>query len=67
MTEFTGLDLEMTFKDDYHEVLDVLEELFLHIFEGINSRCKSELEAVGSQFPFTKLRFETPPLSIRLR
>lgn len=65
MTEFTGLDLEMTFKDDYHEVLDVLEELFLHIFEGINSRCKSELEAVGSQFPFTKLRFERPPLRMR--
>ena len=49
MTEFTGLDMEMTFKDDYHEVLDVLEALFLHIFEGINARCPQELEAVRAQ------------------
>ena len=46
MTEFTGLDLEKTFKDHYHEVLTVLEEVFLHIFEGINARCAAELKAV---------------------
>ena len=38
MTEFTGLDMEMTFMDDYHEVLDTIEGVFLHIFEGLNER-----------------------------
>merc|ERR1740138_2022905 len=45
MTEFTGLDMEMTFNDHYHEVLSTIEDLFLSIFEGLNERCKPELEA----------------------
>jgi len=65
MTEFVGLDLEMTFKDDYHEVLEVLEGVFLHIFEGINQRCKSELEAVRAQYPFQDLKFGRPSLRLR--
>ena len=64
MTEFTGLDLEMTFKDDYHEVLDVLEGVFLHIFEGINERCANELEAVREQYPFADLKFSYPTLRL---
>lgn len=66
MTEFTGLDLEMTFKDDYHEVLDVIESVFLHIFQGINERCPKELEVVRRQYPFEDLRF-TPGKALRLR
>jgi aspartyl-tRNA synthetase len=57
MTEFTGLDMEMTFKDDYHEVLEVLEGLFIHIFAGLNERCAKELEAVRAQYPFEDLKF----------
>ncbi|KAL1498912.1 hypothetical protein AB1Y20_013434 [Prymnesium parvum] len=65
MTEFTGLDLEMTFNDDYHEVLDVIEGVFLHIFEGLNQRCKAEIEAVRAQYPFKDLRFSRPSLRMR--
>lgn len=65
MTEFTGLDMEMTFKDNYHEVLDVLEGLFLHIFEGLNARCSKEIEAVRAQFPFADLKFQRPALRLR--
>jgi len=65
MTEFTGLDMEMTFKDDYHEVLEVLEGIFLHIFEGINERCPKELEAVRAQYPFEDLKFGRPSLRLR--
>ena len=60
MTEFTGLDMEMTFMDDYHEVLNVLEGLFLSIFEGINQRCPKEIEAVRAQYPFADLKFGKP-------
>jgi len=65
MTEFTGLDMEMTFKDHYHEVLEVLESLFLHIFRGINERCPRELEAVRAQYPFADLKFGDTALRMR--
>ena len=65
MTEFVGLDMEMTFKDTYHEVLDTLEELFLHIFEGLNARCQLEIEAVRAQFPFADLKFRRPALRLK--
>jgi aspartyl/asparaginyl-tRNA synthetase len=32
LTEFTGLDLEMEFQENYHEVMGVLEDLMLFIF-----------------------------------
>ena len=31
LCEFTGLDMEMAFNEHYHEVLDVLEQMFVHI------------------------------------
>lgn len=60
MTEFTGLDLEMTFKDHYHEVLEVLDGLFNHIFEGLQTRFKREIDAVRSQYPFEDLKWKYP-------
>ncbi|CAJ0846366.1 4327_t:CDS:10, partial [Entrophospora sp. SA101] len=46
MTEFVGLDLEMAFEEHYHEVLDILDELFVYIFDGLKTRYKSEIEAI---------------------
>lgn len=60
MTEFTGLDIEMTFKEHYHEVLEVLDGLFNHIFEGLNQRFKREIDAVRSQYPFEDLKWKFP-------
>merc|ERR1712232_6272 len=60
MTEFTGLDLEMTFKDHYHEVLDVLDGLFNHIFTGLNAKFAREIEAVRAQYPFEPLKWKYP-------
>jgi len=60
MTEFTGLDMEMHFKDHYHEVLDVLDSLFNHIFTGLNERCKDEIEAVRAQYPFEDFKWKYP-------
>lgn len=64
MTEFTGLDMEMTFKDNYHEVLDVLSGLFNHIFTGLNTRFKREIEAVRTQYPFPDLKWKHPCLKL---
>ncbi|KAJ3056700.1 aspartate--tRNA ligase dps1 [Rhizophlyctis rosea] len=52
MTEFMGLDLEMSFEEHYHEVLDVLDGLFAHIFEGLKTRYAAEIEVIKRQFPF---------------
>jgi len=60
MTEFTGLDMEMCFNEHYHEVLDVMDALFNHIFTGLNEQCKTEMEAVGSQYPFEPLKWKYP-------
>merc|ERR1740138_536938 len=62
MTEFTGLDLEMTFRDHYHECLDVLSGLFDHIFKDISTRFRREMEAVRSQYPFEDLKWKNPCL-----
>ena len=62
MTEFTGLDMEMTFKEHYHEVLDVLDQTFNAVFDGLNRDFKAELEAVRKQHPFRDLRYRYPCL-----
>ncbi|KAM7217348.1 hypothetical protein V8F06_007291 [Rhypophila decipiens] len=51
MTEFTGLDLEMEIRKDYHEVFDVLEGVLLHIFSRIKERCAEQIETVRSVYP----------------
>jgi aspartyl-tRNA synthetase len=46
LTEFTGLDLEMEFQENYHEVMGVLEDLMLFIFRELNARYKKETDLV---------------------
>jgi len=60
MTEFTGMDIEMTFKDHYHEVLDMLDGVFNHIFTGLKTRFPREIEAVRAQYPFKDLQWKHP-------
>lgn len=64
LCEFTGFDLEMVIKEHYDEVLDLFSDLFIHIFDGINKRCKRELEAVREQHPFEDLRYCKPTLKL---
>ncbi|KAK4543419.1 hypothetical protein LTR36_005562 [Oleoguttula mirabilis] len=42
LTEFVGLDMEMEFHKDYHEVVSLLEELMLHIFNGLRQQYQKE-------------------------
>ncbi|KAF2839078.1 aspartyl-tRNA synthetase [Patellaria atrata CBS 101060] len=50
LTEFSGLDLEMAFEEHYHEVLDVIEEMMLFIFDGLKTRYKEETEIVRQSY-----------------
>ncbi|EME86573.1 uncharacterized protein MYCFIDRAFT_151582 [Pseudocercospora fijiensis CIRAD86] len=50
LTEFTGLDLEMAFEEDYHEVVSLIEELMLFIFDGLRTRYKKESDYVRTVY-----------------
>ncbi|KAI9678983.1 MAG: hypothetical protein M1822_007409 [Bathelium mastoideum] len=38
MTEFTVLDIGMVFRDDYHEVVDLIESMLVFVFRGLQER-----------------------------
>lgn len=46
LCEFTGLDMEMEFKEHYFEILDVLGDLFVYIFENLEKRFAKELQSI---------------------
>ncbi|KAF8760292.1 tRNA synthetases class II (D, K and N) [Rhizoctonia solani] len=54
LTEFTGLDLEMTIEEHYHEVVDVLDSMLLHIFNGLKTKFSADIEAVRKVYPSTE-------------
>lgn len=64
LTEFVGLDLEMAFNEHYHEVLEVLDQMFVHIFKGLQSRFAKEIELVRQQFDRPPFQFLEPSLRI---
>jgi aspartyl-tRNA synthetase len=64
LCEFTGLDMEMTIKEHYDEVLDVLDELFVSMFDGLNERFKREIGVVNEQHPFEPLQYCRPSLRL---
>jgi len=64
LCEFTGFDMEMAIYEHYDEVMDVFSDLFIHIFDGINERCKAELERIRDQHPFEDLKYLRPTLKI---
>uniref|UniRef100_A0A7N2RES1 aspartate--tRNA ligase n=1 Tax=Quercus lobata TaxID=97700 RepID=A0A7N2RES1_QUELO len=46
LCEYTGLD-----------VMDVVDRLFVAMFDSLNNNCAKELEAVGRQYPFEPLKY----------
>ncbi|KAG7450457.1 aspartyl-tRNA synthetase [Guyanagaster necrorhizus] len=61
MTEFMGLDLEMTIEEHYHEVMELLDGLFLSIFKGLREKYKNEIDVVGKQFPAEEFKWREGP------
>ncbi|KAI1658355.1 aspartyl-tRNA synthetase [Daldinia decipiens] len=67
LTEYTGLDLEMTIQKDYHEAMDVIDEMLKAIFKGVYSRYRKELENIKTRFPHEDLVWldQTPRLPFK--
>ena len=61
MTEFIGLDLEMVIEEHYHEVMELLDSLFLHIFRGLRQKYAKEIEVVRKQFPADEFKWREGP------
>nr|KJB06559.1 hypothetical protein B456_001G001300 [Gossypium raimondii] len=59
-----GLDVEMEIKKHYSEVMDIVDRLFVTMFDSLNEKCRMELEAVGKQYPFEPLKYK--PKTLRL-
>ncbi|KAH6792258.1 Class II aminoacyl-tRNA and biotin synthetases superfamily protein [Perilla frutescens var. hirtella] len=57
LCEFTGLDVEMEIKEHYSEVMDIVDRLFVEMFDSLNEKCAKELEAINTQYPFEKLKY----------
>lgn len=64
LTEFVGLDLEMSFKYHYHEVLDTIGQTFTDIFKGLRDQYATEIAAVGHQYNVEPFKFLEPPLRL---
>ena len=67
MTEFVGLDLELPFKEHYHEVLDVMDAMFNHMFTGLMTRYRTQVEAVREQYAFEDLKWSYPCLKLEFK
>jgi aspartyl-tRNA synthetase len=62
LNEATSIDIEVSFAD-HNDVMQILEELIVHVYREVNARCASSLEAmeIGQlpvpKIPFRKLRY----------
>ncbi|KAF9596400.1 hypothetical protein IFM89_010664 [Coptis chinensis] len=57
LCEFTGLDVEMEIDEHYSEVMDIVDALFVEIFDSLNEKCETDLEAIRKQYPFEPLKY----------
>lgn len=67
LTEYTGLDIEMAIERDYHEAMDVIDDLLKSIFKGIYKKYRKELDLIKTRFPHDDLVWieETPRLAFK--
>ncbi|CAL5340633.1 unnamed protein product [Camellia sinensis] len=37
--------------------MDIVDRLFVAMFDSLNEKCQKELEAIGKQYPFEPLKY----------
>ena len=57
LTEFVGLDLEMAIKSHYTEALEVIDKMFIYIFNRLETEFAKELEIIRAQYPFESITY----------
>lgn len=61
LCEFTGLDLEMAIDEHYMETLEVIHNMFKHIFNGLETRFAKELSVIREQYESEPVKFTEVP------
>ncbi|KAF5312607.1 hypothetical protein D9619_003211 [Psilocybe cf. subviscida] len=61
MTEFMGLDLEMTIEEHYHEVMETLDGMLKAIFAGLRDKYRKEIDTVHKQYPADDFKWREGP------
>lgn len=64
LCEFVGLDLEMAFDYHYHQVVDLIGDMFVQIFKGLRDRYSEEIKTIQKQFPAEPFKFLQPSLRL---
>uniref|UniRef100_A0A8C6VYY6 Aspartate--tRNA ligase, cytoplasmic n=1 Tax=Nothobranchius furzeri TaxID=105023 RepID=A0A8C6VYY6_NOTFU len=64
LTEFVGLDIEMTFNYHYHEVIESITDTMVQIFKGLRDNFQTEIQTVSKQFPSEPFKFLEPTLRL---
>ena len=57
----------MTIKEHYFEVLDLLADLLVYIFQGIETRYKKEIEIIKQQYPFEDFKCKVPVVKLNFK
>ncbi|KAH8871718.1 Aspartate--tRNA ligase isoform 2 [Schistosoma japonicum] len=67
LTEFVGLDIEMAFKNHYHEVVDLIADMFVHMFKGLQREYQTEIQTICRQYYSEPFEFLQPTLRLQYR
>ncbi|CAK9303519.1 unnamed protein product [Gordionus sp. m RMFG-2023] len=64
LTEFIGLDLEMTIKCHYREIVELIGQMFVYIFKNLHNKYQKEINIVSQQYPCQPFVFLEPSLHL---
>ncbi len=67
LCEFNGLDMEMTIKIHFFEILDVIHDLFYYIYENLPVRYAHEMNIIANQYPFEPMKFSKTPVRLTFK
>ncbi|TBU05569.1 aspartyl-tRNA synthetase [Hamiltosporidium magnivora] len=62
LSEFIGMDIEMEINNTYMEIVELIYEMFIFIFDEINKECSAEIENIRKYYHFENLRYKKQPL-----
>ncbi|PWA74385.1 class II aminoacyl-tRNA and biotin synthetases superfamily protein [Artemisia annua] len=57
MCEDACLDVKMEIMESYSEVMDIVDSIFVEMFDTLNETCQKELDTIGKQYPFKPLKY----------
>ncbi|KAL6574187.1 hypothetical protein OROHE_001091 [Orobanche hederae] len=57
MCEFTGIHVEMEIKEHYSEIIEIVDRLFVKMFDTLSANCAKEIEAIKRQYPYQELKY----------